>query len=50
MVVYETDDLVRFSELVTELRSSDARAYTLSDTPVHTALYHPAGETLALWG
>jgi chlorite dismutase len=49
VVVYETDDLARFSELVGELRSSDARAYTLSDTPVHTALYHPADETLALW-
>jgi len=49
VVVYESDDLVRFSELVSELRSSDARAYTLSDTPVHTALYHPVDETLALW-
>src|SRR5262249_1163033 len=35
VVVYETDDLARFSELVTELRSTDARAYTLRDTPLH---------------
>ncbi len=49
VVVYETDDLARFSELVTELRSTDARAYTLSDTPLHTAIYHPVEESLALW-
>ena len=49
VVVYETDDLARFSELVTELRSSDARAYTLSDTPLHTAMYHPTDAALALW-
>jgi chlorite dismutase len=49
VVVYETADLTRFSELVTELRSTDARAYTLQDTPLHTAVYHPAEETLALW-
>jgi chlorite dismutase len=49
VVVYETDDLARFSELVTELRSTDARAYTLRDTPTHTAIYHPLEETLALW-
>ena len=49
VVVYETDDLARFSELVTELRSTDARAYTLRDTPLHTAIYHPLDETLALW-
>jgi chlorite dismutase len=50
VVVYETDDLARFSELVSELRSTDARAYTLRDTPLHTAMYHPAEETLALLG
>jgi chlorite dismutase len=49
VVVYETDDLRRFSELVTELRGTDARRYTLRDTPLHTAIYHPAEETLALW-
>jgi chlorite dismutase len=49
VVVYETDDLPRFSDLVNELRDTEARRYTLQDTPVHTAVYHPAEETLALW-
>lgn len=38
VVVYETDDLLRFSQLVTELRSTTARPYTLRDTPLHTAI------------
>jgi chlorite dismutase len=49
VVVYETDDLPRFSDLVAELRGADGRRYTLRDTPLHTAIYHPAEETLALW-
>jgi len=49
IVVYETDDLAHFSDLVYELRSSEGRRYTLRDTPVYTALYHPPQETLALW-
>ena len=49
VVVYETDDLPRFSDLVNELRDTEARRYTLQDTPVYTAIYHPAPETLALW-
>jgi chlorite dismutase len=49
VVVYETDDLPRFSDLVNELRSTEGRRYTLRDTPLHTAIYHPAEETLALW-
>jgi chlorite dismutase len=49
VVVYEMADLARFSELVNELRSTDGREYTLRDTPLHTAVYHPAEETLALW-
>ncbi len=49
VVVYETADLGRFSDLVSELRSTEARRYTLRDTPLHTAIYHPAEETLALW-
>jgi chlorite dismutase len=49
IVVYETEDLNHFSTLVAELRGSEARRYTLRDTPLHTALYHPAEETLALW-
>jgi chlorite dismutase len=49
VVVYETDNLMRFSDLVNELRSTEGRRYTLRDTPLHTAIYHPAEETLALW-
>ena len=49
VVVYETEDLPRFSDLVNELRDTEARRYTLQDTPVYTAIYHPAEETLSLW-
>jgi len=49
VVVYETDDLIRFADLVYELRGTEVRRYTLRDTPLHTAIYHPAEETLALW-
>jgi chlorite dismutase len=49
VVVYETDDLARFSDLVNELRDTEARRYTLQDTPVYTAIYHPAKDTMALW-
>jgi len=50
IVVYETEDLNQFSDLVYELRASDARRYTERDTPLFTGMYHPAEETLALWG
>ena len=49
VVVYETDDLARFSDLVNELRDTEARRFTLRDTPLHTAIYHPAEETLSIW-
>jgi chlorite dismutase len=49
IVVYETDDLGHFSDLVYELRDTEARRYTQRDTPLCTAVYHPAEETLALW-
>ncbi len=49
VVVYETDNLPRFSDLVNELRDTETRRYTLEDTPVFTAIYRPAEETLALW-
>jgi chlorite dismutase len=49
VVVYETADLGHFSDLVYELRDSEARRYTERDTPLYTAIYHPAEETLALW-
>ena len=34
VVVYETEDIVNFSELVFDLRGSEARKYTLRDTPI----------------
>jgi len=49
VVVYEMEDIQRFSDLVNELRSVDGRRYTQRDTPLHAAIYHPAEETLALW-
>jgi chlorite dismutase len=49
VVVYETDDLTLFSDLVYRLRDTEARRYTQRDTPLYTAIYHPAEETLALW-
>jgi chlorite dismutase len=49
VVVYEADDLTMFSDLVMTLRGSEARRYTERDTPLHTAIYHPAEETLGLW-
>ncbi len=49
VVVYETDDLMRFTDLVNELRGTEVRRYTLRDTPLHLAIHHPAEETFALW-
>lgn len=49
VVVYETDDLTLFSDLVYQLRGTEVRRYTERDTPLYTAIYHPAEETLALW-
>ncbi len=50
VVVYEMADLSKFSDLVNELRSVEGRRYTERDTPAQTAIYHPAEETLALFG
>ena len=49
VVVYETDDLPLFSDLVRELRETDGRLYTERDTPLHSAIYHPAEEFFELW-
>jgi len=38
VVVYETEDLQLFSRLVYDLRSTEARRYTESDTPLHTGV------------
>jgi chlorite dismutase len=49
IVVYETEDLALFSELVQELRGTEARRYTLRDTPLYTVMHHPAQEIISLW-
>jgi chlorite dismutase len=48
MVAYETDNLEEFQSLVIDLRSTDGRAYTLSDTPIYTCVHRPLREALAL--
>ena len=49
VVVYEMDDLRRFSDLVHELRGAEGRPYTERDTPLHAAIYRPAEETIELF-
>lgn len=49
IVTYETEDLAQFSQLVTDLRSSEARLFTERDTPIFTAIYHTPTETLKLF-
>jgi len=46
VVGYETDDLDRFSELVTVLRSTAARPYTLRDTPTFVGRHGSVEEIL----
>ena len=50
VVAYETEDLPRFSALVTDLRDTEARRYTLRDTPIITAIHRPLREVLSLIG
>jgi chlorite dismutase len=49
VVVYEMEDLRQFSDLVADLRAVEGRKYTERDTPLHTALWRPPEETLALF-
>lgn len=39
VVVYEMDSIVLFEKLVYDLRQSEARKYTLIDTPIYTGIY-----------
>jgi chlorite dismutase len=50
IVAYETDQLQRHQDLVIALRSTEARRYTLRDTPIFTAVHRPLAEALALVG
>ena len=43
---FETDDPSDFLELVMDLRESEARPYTLRDTPIFTCIYQPLKECL----
>lgn len=49
VLVYEMEDLSTFSRLVQDLRHTKVRRFTQRDTPLHTAVHHPAEETLALF-
>jgi chlorite dismutase len=48
IVAYETDDLVAFSDLVRDLRSSESRRATVRDTPIIVGIHRPLGEILSL--
>jgi len=50
IVAYETDHLEDFQELVMALRETEARRYTLRDTPIFTCIYRPLADALALLG
>jgi chlorite dismutase len=50
VVVYETENLYRFSELVNELRGSDVREYTERDTPVYTGIWRSTDAMAELFG
>lgn len=50
VVAYEMEDLPRFSALVTALRDTEARRYTLRDTPIISGIHRPLREALALIG
>jgi chlorite dismutase len=48
MVSYETEDLLEFQSLVIDLRATDGRVYTRSDTPIFTCVHRPLPEVLDL--
>ena len=50
VVAYETDDLERHHQLVVALRSTEARRYTLRDTPIFTAIHRKLDDAIALLG
>ncbi len=50
IVAYETDDLAAFQDLVTALRETEGRAYTLRDQPILTAVHRALPDALRLLG
>lgn len=49
VVAYEMDDLPLFSDLVQALRATEARRYTLLDTPIITGVRRSASDLTALF-
>jgi len=50
VVAYEMDDLAAFGELVYELRGTESRIATVSDTPILLGVHRPIDEILELLG
>jgi chlorite dismutase len=50
VVAYETDDLAAFGDLVRDLRGTESRRSTVSDTPILLGIHRPIEEILALLG
>jgi chlorite dismutase len=50
VVAYETDDLAVFGDLVRELRGTESRRSTVSDTPILLGIHRQVEEILALLG
>ena len=50
LVAYEMDDLESFGELVYELRGTESRIATVSDTPILLGVHRPIDEILDLLG
>jgi chlorite dismutase len=50
LVAYETDDLVKFSDLVRALRETESRRSTVRDTPILCGIHRPIQEITALLG
>jgi chlorite dismutase len=50
VVAYETDDLAVFGDLVRELRGTESRLATVSDTPILLGVQRPIDEILRLLG
>ena len=48
IVSYQMDDLEEFQTLVMELRGTEGRRYTKSDTPIFTCVHMPLGEALGM--
>jgi chlorite dismutase len=50
VVTYETDRLEDFQDLVMALRATEARRYTLRDTPIFVGIHRPLPDALELLG